>query len=212
MSTNTPSPNHPPSRSETLAWTALVVVCAVLLVYRGYGPQFRTRPTLVSFGTLDVNTADRVELLQVPGVGPTMADAIVAHRTANGPFHKLDELDHVHGIGTKTLDKLRPYFSVSSPAIVRAQAEPTLERLERKSAPPTPTPSATSQKVQQGETVNVNTADLRELQRLPGIGPKFAERIIAERAKAKFTCVDDLKRVSGIGVKTVEKLRPFVVP
>jgi competence protein ComEA len=48
------------------------------------------------------------------------------------------------------------------------------------------------------------------LQKLPGIGPRLAQRILDERAKSVFKSVDDLRRVSGIGPKTLEKLRAYV--
>lgn len=50
--------------------------------------------------------------------------------------------------------------------------------------------------------VNINTADQRELIRLPGIGPALAGRIIADREKkGPFTDLRDLERVRGIGPK-----------
>jgi competence protein ComEA len=55
--------------------------------------------------------------------------------------------------------------------------------------------------------VDVNRAGFEELQRLPGIGRVLAERIIANRPYKK---VDDLEKVSGIGPKTLERLRPLV--
>jgi len=57
-------------------------------------------------------------------------------------------------------------------------------------------------------SVNLNTASLKELQKLPGIGKKTAEAIVAEReANGHFTDLKDLsKRVKGVGKKTVEKL------
>jgi len=64
--------------------------------------------------------------------------------------------------------------------------------------------------VGQGELVNVNTADAATLDTLPGIGPKKAAAIIATRNEAPFESIDALRRVRGIGAKTVEKLRPLV--
>jgi competence protein ComEA len=58
--------------------------------------------------------------------------------------------------------------------------------------------------------VNVNTASAEELRRLPGIGPKLSERILAARADRPFRSVDELRRVRGIGAKTLERLRPHV--
>jgi competence ComEA-like helix-hairpin-helix protein len=44
-----------------------------------------------------------------------------------------------------------------------------------------------------------------------GIGPTLAQRIIAEREKKPFAKVEDLKRVSGIGSKRMEQLKPLVI-
>ena len=60
--------------------------------------------------------------------------------------------------------------------------------------------------------VRVNQAGPDELQRLPGIGPVLAERIVAYRQRnGPFTSVEDLLGVSGIGPKLLERIRPYVV-
>lgn len=60
-------------------------------------------------------------------------------------------------------------------------------------------------------TVNINTASLEELQRLPGIGPSKAALIIAWRQKHReFRRAVDLRRVKGIGYKTYKKLEPYL--
>lgn len=60
-------------------------------------------------------------------------------------------------------------------------------------------------------TVNINTASAEELQKLPGIGPSMAERILAFRKEnGKFHSPDDLLQVSGIGEKKFARLKPFV--
>lgn len=60
---------------------------------------------------VDVNTAGWPELLQLPGVGPTLAKRIVARRQAGGPFAAAAELTSVDGIGPKTLARIRPYLA-----------------------------------------------------------------------------------------------------
>lgn len=58
--------------------------------------------------------------------------------------------------------------------------------------------------------LNINTATSEQLQQLPGIGAVYAARIIAERERRPFASVDELTRVSGIGEKRLESLRPHV--
>lgn len=58
--------------------------------------------------------------------------------------------------------------------------------------------------------ININTATADELQRLPGIGPTLAQRIIEARQIEPFRNVDDLRKVRGIGPKTLQRLRPLV--
>nr|MBP8785427.1 ComEA family DNA-binding protein [Synergistaceae bacterium] len=59
--------------------------------------------------------------------------------------------------------------------------------------------------------VDINSASVTELQTLPGVGPKTAEAIIANReAMGRFVQVDDLMRVKGIGPKRMEQLRELV--
>ncbi len=59
--------------------------------------------------------------------------------------------------------------------------------------------------------VNLNTADAAALDGLPGVGPVLAERILQWRqTNGRFTSVDELGEVSGIGDKALERLRPLV--
>jgi competence protein ComEA len=60
-------------------------------------------------------------------------------------------------------------------------------------------------------TVNINTADAKQLNMLPGIGKKKAETIIAYRDKnGDFTSVDTLVKVDGIGKKTLSKIKEYI--
>lgn len=58
-------------------------------------------------GVVDLNTADLSALDTLPGVGPAIAQRILDWREANGPFHSVDELLEVSGIGPATLERVR---------------------------------------------------------------------------------------------------------
>lgn len=59
--------------------------------------------------------------------------------------------------------------------------------------------------------IDLNNADAAALDTLPGVGPSTAAKIIADReANGPFASIDDLQRVSGIGPKRIEEMRPLV--
>jgi competence protein ComEA len=72
-------------------------------------------------------------------------------------------------------------------------------------------PAAPDPCAERAGPVDLNTATAAELTGVPGIGPKRAERIVAERARRPFRAVSDLRRVPGIGKKTLARLRPHLV-
>ncbi|WP_042478151.1 helix-hairpin-helix domain-containing protein [Bacillus ndiopicus] len=59
--------------------------------------------------------------------------------------------------------------------------------------------------------VNINTADEAELMTIPGIGPAKAQAIISHRNEAgKFQSIEDIKKVSGIGEKSFERIKDLI--
>lgn len=74
-----------------------------------------------------------------------------------------------------------------------------------------PPPGSGSVKPKPGQAVDLNTATAAELDALPGVGPVTAAAIVAWRqANGKFTSVDQLADVEGIGPARLEKLRALV--
>ena len=73
------------------------------------------------------------------------------------------------------------------------------------------TPGAAHADAVESHLVDINRAKLWELQALQGVGDKKAQDIIDyRRANGGFHSVDDLARVSGIGQKTLDRLRPHL--
>ena len=63
----------------------------------------------------------------------------------------------------------------------------------------------------EGEIMDLNTASLSDLTRLPGIGAGRAQDVIDWREKhGGFASVEELTKIKGIGTATLEKLRPYV--
>ena len=78
--------------------------------------------------------------------------------------------------------------------------------LSSRSARPTPRQPLNSDF--DGRPVDINTATKARLTHLPGIGPAFAERIVQYRKDhGPFTSVEDLRKVSGIGKKRMDRLK-----
>jgi competence protein ComEA len=61
---------------------------------------------------VSLNTASEAELGQLPGIGPTRAAAIVADRSRNGRYARIEDLQRVRGIGPATIERLRSLVRV----------------------------------------------------------------------------------------------------
>lgn len=223
---STPVPIAQPVASEPgllATWPRCVQITVAILLALGVGflvgrsvtADFARRnseepPAAEFFGArLDLNRATRAELALLHGLGPSRAQSIEDYRRQHGPFRNVDDLRNVSGIGPKTLDKIRASLFVDDTAAV---APPPASEASTMLTRPVSTVSAKGKKeASLTAPVNVNRADSAGLQKLPGIGPKTAQRILDERTlRGPFKTVDELRRVPGIGPKTLEKLRPHV--
>lgn len=142
----------------------------------------RNRP-LAPGERLDPNTASAVQLDRLPGIGPAVADRIVAERAIT-TYHALADLDRVPGIGPTTLDRIAPHLRLNGRANPTAGQEPRID---------------------------LNHATAAELETLPGIGPALAARIVAHReANGPFRTIEALEQVAGIGPVLRAKLEARV--
>jgi competence protein ComEA len=61
-----------------------------------------------------------------------------------------------------------------------------------------------------GILININTASADVLMSLPGIGEVYAKRIVEYRNTKKFSSIEEIKNIQGIGDKTFEKLKELI--
>jgi competence protein ComEA len=105
-------------RADQVAVAALVVVALGAMggwwiARGGLGGRLieidQAQPLTARF-QVDINKADWPELIQLPGIGQTLAKRIVDSRRTAGPFADQDDLRRVRGIGPKTMEQIRPYL------------------------------------------------------------------------------------------------------
>jgi competence protein ComEA len=60
---------------------------------------------------IPINTATEADLCHIKGVGPSLAQKIVAHRAQHGPFRSAQDLEKVKGIGKKKRAAIEPFVA-----------------------------------------------------------------------------------------------------
>lgn len=66
-----------------------------------------------SNGKININTATKSQLVNLPGIGDVKAQAIIDYRTKNGNFKRIEDIVNVSGIGEKTFESLKDLITVN---------------------------------------------------------------------------------------------------
>lgn len=148
---------------------------------------------------VDLNLADLATLAALPGLGPTRAHAIVAHRNQHGRFASLADVDRVSGIGPASLAQLASRVSFGPYAAPSPLVSPTSDQARFPVVPSV-------------RRLNPNSATSDELATWPGFSGLRAEAVVVERQRnGPYDSCQDLVRAEGVGPATVALVRDLCV-
>lgn len=91
------------ARTQRWLWIGGILVLAAMVLWLFLRPDPMTGP-------VDLNTASSEVLESLPGVGPDLAERIIAGR----PYEKLEDIMKVKGIGEATFQKMRPRLALDA--------------------------------------------------------------------------------------------------
>ena len=145
---------------------------------------------------ININTASAQELERIKGVGPAIAKRIIDYRNSHGSFTKPEDLMKVKGIGNATFAKIRPQITIQGGMTSGNQMQI----------------SGVSTSSGGNNLIDINNANLQELQRIKGVGPATAQKIIDYRnSHGAFTKPEDLMNVRGIGASKLKQIRTQII-
>ena len=145
----------------------------------------------------DPNRADSLTLHRL-GLPPWMVRNLLRYRDKGGRFRRPDDFSKLYGLTDKQYARLRPYIRIAAPpeqassaAELPSDTVPMLYRPDTTARYP-----ARPEKYPAGTLVQLNEADTTELQRIPGIGPFLARRIVSYRQQlGGYYGIDQLREI-----------------
>lgn len=163
-----------------------------------YGEKNRQIPVI------DINEASAEEFARLPGIGEVLSQRIVKYRTAKKGFASVEEISKVYGISPETYEQLLPYLRLKAPA---TPATPTKTDFQTEKT----TNGAVENNAKTTEIVDLNTASLEALLKVPGIGQYTAQKIVESRSHiGGFALVEHLALLGGIQADNFQKMKPFL--
>ena len=108
-----------PAEIIALALAVVFIVAAGYFTVRSYVsgelvfvPESSTVRQIETEFVVNINTADKNELMMLDGIGEALAERIIEYRKEHGDFDTVWEITNVRGISQKTLERLYPHITV----------------------------------------------------------------------------------------------------
>jgi competence protein ComEA len=150
-----------------------------------------TQEEVIAYFDFDPNSATPDEFKSL-GFSEKLATRIINYRTKGGKFRIKTDLMKLYGMDSLLYEKLIPYIQLPDQF-----EKPTFEKKEFADRKPKEKP----------QKFNLNDADTIQLEKIYGIGPALAKRIVKYRDKlGGFVSQDQLKEVYGLDTAVVKKI------
>ena len=148
--------------------------------------------------------ADQKALESLPGIGPALAKKIMEGR----PYQSVDDLSRIKGMNKSKIDAIKDKVTVTAPKPMKPAPAPAAAKPEapqpKEVAPGKPVPAASPAAA---APVDLNLADQKALESLPGIGPALAKKIMEGRP---YQSADDLSRIKGMNKSKIDAIKDKV--
>lgn len=160
---------------------------------------------------LDINTASAEDFAMLWGIGAVLSERIVKFRTAKKGFKNVEDISQVFGLEKEVFEKNRPYFVLNS-ATIPVLSEKNVANLPKNEGEKVNYPqNAEKFPTKNPQKTDLNTATLEQLQQIPGIGEKTAQKILDARQKLGFFAkAEHLKSVVFINDENYERMKSFL--
>ncbi len=167
----------------------------------------RQRDKCIFEKQININKASKEKLIEIEGVGEVTAEKIIENRK-NSPIHILEDLKSIDGLGDEKIEKLislgvctwKEKAGDESPEDNNEDEEEDDDDKEDEGS----NGEDNNQDQKQDKKIKLNSAKKKALEKINGIGPTYAERIIEKRPFCEF---EDLLKVKGIGEKTLSEIK-----
>lgn len=165
----------------------------------------------VSF-PIDVNIVTFNELLEIDGIGETLAQRIIDFRSDTGVIYNMDMLLQVNGIGESKLAVLKQYLFVASCDFRPITSSVSTEDIDQNTVTTTETEITSVKPERTRRKVNINTASAFEISDCLLIDEELAEKIIKLRDQIQyFSNSLELLYIDGLSEKIYSELKDYII-
>ena len=136
---------------------------------------------VITTGAVNINEAADTVLEKVPGIGKKAAQDIIKAR----PYTSIEELLAKKILTQKKFDAAKACLKTSGASDLKVDRVPA-------------------------QPVNINTASAKDMELIPGVGPKTAKAIVDARKATPFKAIEDIKNVEGVGDGKFEEMKAYI--